>query len=78
MVHNHHAGCNCAEEMKNSDTTGDDLFPCVDFSSTECFNEEVTDSISKVIRPLADRLAFRDDASLSVKADLDTELVVKI
>lgn len=78
MVHNHHAGCNCAEEAKQSDTTGDDLFPCIDFGEVECFNEEVTDSILKVIRPLDDRLAFRKDASLSVKADLDTELVVKI
>ena len=76
--HNHHAGCNCAEEMKQSDTTGDDLFPCIELEDLECFNEAVTDSIKKVIRPLNDRLAFRDNPSLSVQSDLDTELVVKI
>ena len=74
----HHAGCNCAEEMKQSDPTGVDLFPCILSSDIECFNEKDIDSIQKVIRPYERKTAFRQDPSLTMQADMGTELVVKI
>ena len=57
--HTHFRGCNCAEEMKNSDPTGEDLFPSVMMSEVECFNEAEQDSIQKVIRLFDDKLKFR-------------------
>ena len=47
----HAPGCNCAEEMKNSDPTGEDLHPCILMEDVECFNEAEQDSVKKVLRP---------------------------
>ena len=71
-------GCNCAEEMKNQDPNGEDLFPCILMSDVECFNEANVDSAQKVLRPIEQKRAFLHDESLTMKADYGTELVVKI
>ena len=70
--------CNCAEEAKNSDPTGDDLYPCIDMGEVECFNEAQADSVKQTIRPLNERLDFRENPALSMKADLDYDMVVRV
>ena len=47
-------------------------------SDVECFNEANADSAQKVLRPIEQKRAFLHDASLTMKADYGTELVVKI
>ena len=77
--HDHGPGrCNCAEELKQYDPHGEDLYDCILRDDIECFNEEDCNSILKVIRPYSEKDAFRTDESLCVKADMGTEIVVKI
>lgn len=56
--HHHHAGCGCAEEHKKTDPNGNDLFPHIDISQVDCFNEKGHGSIKNVIRPLEDKMDF--------------------
>jgi hypothetical protein len=37
--HIHHQGCGCAEEAKKTDPHGQDLYPHIDLTQVDCFNE---------------------------------------
>ena len=76
--HVHSNRCDCAQEMKDNDPKGVDLYDYIDFNGVECFNEKTNNSIKKVLRPYDDKMGFVADPSKSVRSDFDSELVVVI
>ena len=58
MEHIHHAGCGCAEEAKKTDPNGYDLYPHIDLTQVDCFNERVNGQIKSVIRPHSEKMDF--------------------
>ena len=56
--HVHGPTCGCAEEFKNQDPNGVDLFGAIDHSGVQCFNERKAGMIKNVLRPLEDKLDF--------------------
>ena len=53
--HVHSAGCNCAEEEKQKDPQGQDLFDFIEMEGVECFNAKFAGSIKKTIRRFEDK-----------------------
>jgi len=47
-------------------------------SDVECFNESQIDSVRKVVRPFAEKMAFASNPTLTMTSDLGKDLVVKI
>ena len=76
--HVHSAGCNCAEEEKQKDPQGVDLYDYVEITGLECFNAKTAGSITKTLRRFDDKHKFLQDATLSTESDYATELVVMI
>ena len=56
--HQHHAGCGCAEEAKKTDPHGYDLYPHINLSQIDCFNQRQAGSIKNIIRPIEDKMDF--------------------
>jgi len=74
--HVHGKGCGCAEQHKNTDKFGIDLFDHVDMDAVDCFNEKHTGKIRTVIRSLEDKLAFDENREMETESDYGPELVV--
>ena len=63
--HVHSAACNCAEEEKQKDPQGIDLFDYIEMTGVECFNAKTAGSITKTLRRFDDKHKFVQDPTLS-------------
>ena len=77
--HVHSKTCGCAEEHKNTDLNGQDLFGHIEMDKVECFNEKNGGKIKRVIRKFEHKMIHREDPELlSTQSDYGPELVIVI
>ena len=77
--HVHSKTCGCAEEHKNTDLNGIDLFGHIDLDRLECFNEKNGGKIRKVVRKLDHKMIHKEDPEqMSTQSDYGPELIISI
>ena len=76
--HVHGKGCGCAEQHKNTDKFGIDLFDHVDMDAVDCFNEKHGGKIRTVIRSLEKKLDYAENDEMQTESDYGPDLVVFI